>query len=280
VSSDRLGELLAARYQDAFGPDAGLDTSFATEAHERMAAHASHRSWSDRPLPQAMLRALAAIALAAPTKSDLQSRDIIIASDAAHRRELAALIAPDAWIAEAPGLLVFCGNHRRQRLLHAWRDHPFANDHLDWFFNAAVDAAIAMQAFVCAAEAAGLGCCPLSQIRNRAAEVSTLLGLPDHVFPVVGLAVGWPARAGRISPRLPLAQTVHTDRYREEGLRAAVESYDRWRHERQPYGRQRQVERYGVAPFYGWSEDKTRQYSVAERADFGAYVRARGFRLD
>jgi hypothetical protein len=36
----------------------------------------------------------------------------------------------------------------------------------------------------------------------------------------------------------------------------------------------------GVAPFYGWSEDKARQYSVPERADFGAYVRGRGFRLD
>jgi nitroreductase/FMN reductase [NAD(P)H] len=31
---------------------------------------------------------------------------------------------------------------------------------------------------------------------------------------------------------------------------------------------------------YGWSEDKARQYAHPERADFGAYVRRIGFRLD
>ena len=55
---------------------------------------------------------------------------------------------------------------------------------------------------------------------------------------------------------------------------------DRWRDGRQPYRRQRRARDLGVAPFYGCSEDKARQYSVPERADFGAYVRARGFKLD
>jgi nitroreductase/FMN reductase [NAD(P)H] len=36
----------------------------------------------------------------------------------------------------------------------------------------------------------------------------------------------------------------------------------------------------GEAPFYGWSQDKARQYSVSERADFGAFIRDKGFNLD
>jgi len=32
--------------------------------------------------------------------------------------------------------------------------------------------------------------------------------------------------------------------------------------------------------FYGWSEHKARQYSVSERADFGAFVRKIGFSLN
>ena len=36
----------------------------------------------------------------------------------------------------------------------------------------------------------------------------------------------------------------------------------------------------GRAAFYGWSEDKARQYSEPLRAAFGRYVRAKGFRLD
>ncbi|MFN7751927.1 MAG: nitroreductase family protein [Pseudomonadota bacterium] len=271
-----LAGLLAARFQDG----AGLDASVAVPAHLAMASHCAHRAWTDRPLPLETLRTLCAIALSAPTKSDMQSRDIVIVDEPQRRATLAALIGPDPWIAQAPGLLVFCGNQRRQRLLHEWRGHAFANDHLDWFFNAAVDAAIAMQAFVAAAEAAGLGCCPLSTVRNRAAEVSDFLELPAHVFPVAAMAVGWPARGNRITPRLPLSTTVHVDRHREQGLREAVDAYDRWRDERQPYVRQRAESRLGRAAFYGWSEDKARQYSVPDRADFGAFVRARGFRLD
>ncbi|MCE2947460.1 MAG: nitroreductase family protein [bacterium] len=274
-----LSRLLAERFQDA----GELDTAFANDTHVRMAAHVSIRDWADRPLPRAMLDTLAAIALSSPTKSDMQSRDILVVTDPQRRAGLAPLIAPDPWIAAAPALLVFCGNHRRQHQVAEWRGVAFANDHLDWFFNAAVDASIVLGSFVVAAEAVGLGCCPISQIRNRAQAVSDFLQLPERVFPVAGLAVGWPAGEGMISPRLPLSLTVHADGYQDAGdeaTRSAIDGYDRWRHARQPYRRQRRARDLGVADFYGWSEDKARQYSVPERADFGAYIRARGFRLD
>ena len=43
---------------------------------------------------------------------------------------------------------------------------------------------------------------------------------------------------------------------------------------------ERRVDQFGETPEYGWSEDKARQYSVPERADFGAFVRKKGFKLD
>lgn len=36
---------------------------------------------------------------------------------------------------------------------------------------------------------------------------------------------------------------------------------------------------YADAEFYGWSEDKARQYWVSERADFGTFIRQKGFSL-
>ena len=72
------------------------------------------------------------------------------------------------------------GQRRRHRLLFEWRGRPFVNDHLDAFFNAAVDSGIVLATFVAAADRAGLGSCPVSAIRNHAAEVSDILGLPDH----------------------------------------------------------------------------------------------------
>ena len=182
--------------------------------------------------------------------------------------------------AAGPALLVFCGNNRRHRLLFEWRGRPFVNDYLDPFFNAAVDTGIALATFIAAADRVGLGTCPISQIRNHAAQVSDVLGLPQHVFPVAGLGVGWPSFEGVLTPRLGLDVSIHRDRYDETGLKEKVEAYDRRRNETQPYKSQRFVDKFGEEPAYGWSEDKARQYSVPERADFGAFVRAKGFNLD
>ncbi len=273
----RLRDSLDIRYGDA--PELP-DTGTATAALVGMAERGSCRRFADRPVGDATIRMLCAVALAAPSKSDLQQRDIIVLRDARTRTALNDLVAEQAWIAAAPAFLVVCANNRRQRLIHHWRGHPFVNDHLDAFFNAAVDAGIALAAFVAAAEAAGLGCCPVSAVRNRAKDVSDLLGLPDHVFPVAGLALGWPAAPPRISPRLPLAVTVHTDRFDETGLAEAVDRYDRGRAAVQPYATRRPAaDSGGTVADYGWSEDKARQYSRSERAGFGRFIRNKGFDL-
>lgn len=227
------------------------------------------------------MRLLAAVALSAPAKSDLQQRDIVIIEDPALRKRVTGLVTGEnPWLEKAPAFLVFCGNNRRQRQLHEWRGRTFANDHLDAFFNAAVDAAIVLQAFITAAAASGLGSCPVSAIRNHAQTVSDLLKLPDHVFPVAGLGLGWPAAEGYVTARLPLAATLHVDRFDDSRMRQLVEGYDRRRNAIYPYARQRFVEKYGTQAEYGWSEDKARQYSKPERADFGAFVRRKGFKLD
>jgi nitroreductase/FMN reductase [NAD(P)H] len=265
----RLASALNARFSDAPEPAAASDFL------ARMAEHRSHRHFLDKAVDPGLVRTICAAALSAPSKSDLQQRDIVIVADPGLRAKLDALMPDMDWLPRAPALLVVCGNNRRQRQVHQWRGRPFVNDHLDAFFNAATDAAIVLGWLVLAAEAAGLGCCPLSVIRNRAQAASDLLGLPDHVFPYAGLALGWPKAEGQIVPRLPLAATVHTDRFGEANIRALVEGYDT----RRRYRTQRDEARYGRVADYGWSEDKARQYAGPERADFGEFVRRRGFKL-
>lgn len=264
-----------------FGTAPALPQALAeTPLAQALAGRGSCRSFQDRPVGGELLHSLAALALCAPTKSDLQQADLVLATDPALRTALAATVPGQPWVASAPALVVVCGNNRRQRQLHAWRGHDFANDHLDAFFNAAVDGAIVLAAFVLAAEAAGLGACPISGLRDRPQEVADLLGLPDHVFPIAGIGLGYPAAAPPVSLRLPLAATVHENRWSETDIEARVAAYDARRRAAQPYGRQRGAERFGHAAGYGWSEDKARQYALRQRADFGAFVRARGFRLD
>ncbi|MBL8699259.1 MAG: nitroreductase family protein [Alphaproteobacteria bacterium] len=274
---------LAAALDRRFGDADGLAAAAPHHALGGLTALATHRvirGYSDRPVDPALVRLLCAAALSAPSKSDMQARDLIVVTEAATRERLVELCGKDHWMPSAPVWIVACGNHRRQRQIHEWRGPEFVNDHLDAFFNASVDAAIVLGWFVAAAETAGLGCCPISQIRNHPREVSELLGLPDRVFPVAGLTLGWPANAGVLSPRLPLAATVHHERFDDGSIRELVDGYDRRRHAMMPYRRQRDVARFGEATLYGWSEDKARQYAEPQRADFGAYVRAQGFKLD
>ena len=274
---ERLRRALAARFADGEFDPADLP---GLESLAAMAGRASCRAFRDAPVDEGLIRLLCAVALSAPSKSDLQQRDIVLVTDPELRAQIDALVGGQAWVAGAPALLVVCGNHARQRLLHELRGRPFANDHLDAFFNAAVDAAIALGALVSAAEALGLGCCPISAVRNEAQAVSDLLALPTHVFPLAGLALGWPAETTQVSMRLPLAATLHENRFDGEVQSAAIEAYDRARTAVQPYETQRYTQDFGVAESYGWSEDKARQYAKPERANFGAFVRAKGFKLD
>lgn len=273
-------ERIASALKTRFGSDIRMPEDQAGAAElARMAGHRSLRRYRPDPVSPELLRLLCACALSAPTKSDLQQADIIHVADPARRRRIVAHLGEMPWILDAPVFLVFCGNNRRIRHIGQWRGKPFANEHLDHFMNAAVDAGIVMANFINAAEAAGLGTCPISAIRNAIDTVSAELELPEGVFPIAGLCVGYPASEGHISPRLPLEVTVHTDRYDESRLREQVDAYDRRRHDYHPYGKQRRTRLFGTAEFYGWSEDKARQYAEPERADFGDYIRRQGFSL-
>ena len=274
---DRLMDALKARFGTA---PALKDAPKNADVLAEMANRRVIRRYTDQPVDPALLETLCAVALSAPSKSDLQQADIVIVSDKGQREKLEALLPDNPWVQAAPVFLVFCGNNRRHRLLFDWRSRPFVNDYLDPFFNASVDAGIVLATFIAAADRVGLGTCPISAIRNHAQKVSDILSLPAHVFPVAALGAGWPSFAGVMSPRLGLDVTIHRDRYDESGLPEKIAAYDKRREAVQPYRTQRYTEKFGQSAEYGWSEDKARQYSVPERADFGAFVRRKGFKLD
>ena len=148
---------------------------------------------------------------------------------------IADLIPDQPFIRTAPAFLVFLANGRRLPEIAKMRGKPFPNDHLDQFFNAAVDAGIVLATFIRAADAVGLGTCPISVIRDHSAKVSEMLGLPQRVIPVAGMCVGWPSEAGHISARLSLASTVHDGQIRRRRSRGAIDAYDRRRAAIHPY---------------------------------------------
>ena len=274
---------MAGSYADELRARFGMDVDLGGEVPDdpwlhRALIRRTHRRYGDRPVPDSLVRLLLAAAFSASSKSDFQQASVLWLKD---RDRLASLFPDMPWIGAAPVFLVFLADPRRLEHLGALRGKKQDNSALEGFFNATVDAALALQTCILAAEALGLGTCPISVLRNRIAEVAELLELPDKVFPVAGLCLGWPAAQGFISMRLPLEATVHLDRYDDSGLEEAVDGYDRRRDSRHSIkDRQREPGRFGVAEFYGWSEDKARQAATPEGAGFAAWLKARGFTLD
>jgi nitroreductase len=270
-------DALFERFGEKFDVDPALD---GLDELARLSARRVCRHYLDREIPPDLLRLICAGALCGPSKSDLQQADILILRERAKRYAIADLLPEMPWLREAPVFILLLANGRRVPFMSKLRGKPFPNDHLDLFFNATVDAAIVLATFLRAAEAVGLGCCPISMIRNHAATVSAMVGLPEKVIPIAGMTVGWPAEEGVLSPRLPLSVTVHEERFDDGDLVAEIDAYDRRRATVRPYRRQRDTARFDEVDFYGWSEDKARQYASPQRADFGAFVRGQGFCLD
>lgn len=277
-----MSKTLADLVEDRFGlpSDAGRNVP-AEGCLDTILSHRTHRRFRDAPVSEEHLQLILSAGFSAPAKSDLQQSGVVLIKDAAKRKTIAGLIPGMPWIGTAPVFMVMIGDNRRIHRIAERAGKTFANDHLDSFLNAAVDTGLVLQNMILAAESLGLGCCPISVIRNHAAAISDLLELPSYVFPLAGLCIGHPAQTGYVSLRLPLEMTVHTDRYDDSQFDTALTGYDKRRHDRYaiPPEKQRMNAEYGQADFYGWSEDKARQTSVRERADFGAYIRKQGFDL-
>jgi FMN reductase [NAD(P)H] len=239
------------------------------------------RRYTEQEVPDSLLDALLAAAQSAPAKSDLQQFSVVVMRDRPRIKQIADWIGTMDWIATAPVFLVWCGDMRRGRRLCALHDMPHANNNMDTFLNTAVDCTLAMAGFMAAADAVGLGTCPISYVRSHIERVSPLLGLPSGVYPLAGLTVGWPVFRRPVSMRLPPSVVVHRERYDDTALETDIAAYDRRRNARDPVaaGGLKNNDVYPARDGVGWSENVARQLSVPERFGFSTWLKTKGFDL-
>ena len=247
--------------------------------HATQLEHRSHRRFKNTPITEETLQLLYACALSAPSKSDLQQTAIIHLEEPVARDFIQRSIPSMPWISSAPVFLLFCGDSRRIRDICEFHNTSFAHDPVDALVNAVADTAIVLQNFIIAAEAEGLGCCPVSAVREITESLSEFCALPDGVFPFAGLCLGYAEDEPPISVRLPARVMVHKNRYDASSLADEIAEYDRRRQKKNSYKNQRQADRYGLLEDYGWSLDKARQTSNTDRISFSHYVRKHGFKL-
>ncbi|MBL8837449.1 MAG: nitroreductase family protein [Alphaproteobacteria bacterium] len=213
-----------------YGDDAGAPQGPWNETIARLLGHRSVRAYARQAPPPGTLETLIAAAQSAATSSNLQTWSVIAVDDKDARAALAAIANDQAHVAQCPIFLVWLADlSRLQRLGTANGARLEGLDYLEMFLVAAIDAALAAQNAVVAAESLGLATVYIGALRNDVRRVAALLGLPPGAAPVFGLCIGYEAAgaAAEVKPRLPQDVVLHRGRYAAHDEAARIADYDR-----------------------------------------------------
>lgn len=192
---------------------------------QTMQQHASVRKYQATPIDHATISAMVATAQHAATSHFVQAYSVIHVTDQALKQQLAEL-SGNRHVASSGAFLVFCADLKRLAYACAAHDAKIESSTTENTIVATVDVALLAQNFALVAEAAGYGICFIGGIRNQPEAVSTLLNIPDQVYPVFGMAVGVPAEANAVKPRLPVEAVLHENSYSEADYPTQLQNYD------------------------------------------------------
>lgn len=236
--------------------------------------HRSVRKYTDRPVSQEQLEAIVASAQMASSSSNVQAYTVVAVTEPELKNRLADYAGSQAYIRECPVFLVWCAD--LSRLKKAAETHaPEAKSYegaVENFVVATVDVALAAQNAAVAAESLGLGIVYIGGIRNDIEAVSEALGLPDYVYPVFGMCVGYPdpQHGAGVRPRLPLEAVLHMNGYRPEQNERGVEAYDET-------SVRYLTERTGGQRTSSWSEQMAGKLTAPARLQMKDFLERKGF---
>ena len=171
------------------------------------------RKYSQQPVGDELLNRLIEDASRTQTMGNLQLYSVVVTRSAEAKERLAPAHFFQPMLAQAPVVLTICADFRRTTDWCLQREASPGYDNALSFLNAATDALLFTQTFCCLAEEEGLGICFLGTTIYQPDLIIDVLELPELVFPVATLTVGWPAEKPRQTDRLPLQAIMHQEKY-------------------------------------------------------------------
>jgi nitroreductase len=192
-------------------------------------SHRSVRGFLPDELPDGTLELLIAAAQSASTSSNLQFWSVVAVQEPERKSRLAELAGQQQFIRDAPLLLLWLADlSRLGRIAVEHQAQVDGTHYLEEFIVGVVDAALAAQSALIAAQSLGLGGVYIGAVRNLPEQIAAELALPPHVFAVFGMSIGYPdpAKETGIKPRLPQSLVLHREQYSEAQRSDAVDGYN------------------------------------------------------
>jgi nitroreductase len=116
---------------------------------------------------------------------------------------------------KAPIMFTICVDSHKFELIMAERKWKQVTNDLSLLVFGFQDAALMAENMVIAARSLGLGSCFIGNAPYRAEKIAEDYNLPQRVFPLVQLVMGYPAEDPPPRPRYPLDFTLFEDEYPE-----------------------------------------------------------------
>lgn len=173
------------------------------------------RVYKQRGICYNLLNDLLETSFRASTMGGMQLYSVIVTRDAEKKAQLSPAHFNQPMVKGAPVVLTFCADFRRFTKWCQERDAQPGYDNLMSFMNAMMDTLLVAQTFCTLAEEAGLGICYLGTTTYNPQMIIDTLHLPELVFPITTITVGYPDEMPKQVDRLPAEGIIHEESYHD-----------------------------------------------------------------
>jgi len=198
------------------GVEEHLSRDYPNQTLKLLIERVSCRSFSDKKIPPDVLQLVLEAGIRAPSGGNLQPFSIVKTEKDDVKRKLAELCEHQNFIAQAPLNLLFCIDWHRTRRWAELEVAPFtATSSFRHFWISFQDTVISAQNVCTAADSLGLGSVYIGSVLECFEELRDMFDLPDGVFPVVLLSIGYPKVPPAPRKKLAVDAMVHEEKYRK-----------------------------------------------------------------
>ena len=204
-----------------------MNKKHSNETMKLLNERASCRAFEDKAIPEEVLNEILEAGLHAATGGNLQPYSIIKIADPNTKKRLVTECDMQNIVEKAPVNLLFCIDWRR---IGRWAEAcnaPFtATKSYRHFWIALQDTVICAQNICTAADSLGLGSVYIGTVESCFLELKSMFKIPEGVFPVVLLSLGYPKNEGIPANKLGIEAIVHEEVYKDLPIEKLVELQD------------------------------------------------------